>query len=392
MLEGRVTMAEEVRFPLKKEILLWALKEAQVDEDEVLHQFPNLEKWIDGEKHPTFKQIENLANYLKIPFGYMFLEKPPIVDVMEAEFRTINNKLPKMSKNLKDTIMEMDKKRNWMSDYRKKIGIDKLDIIKHFNKNKTDDAIYNAAYAKKLLKIDEYWYKSENNLEDAYKLIKSKIEEAGVLVMQNGVVGMNNYRPLDVGEFRAFMLYDDASPLIFINNMDSKAGKIFSMVHEFIHVLFEQEDLLIDDDIGSNKENERFINNITAEFLIPQKHIYMLWVKNDDHLQQVNKLSNLFKVSRYALAIKLADMTLIDNELVDNVKSLSIKDFNKKEQKSKGGDFYRTYDTRTGKVFTEAVIKEAETGEISYTYAYKLLGGIKGKTYDRIKERIMCYG
>ena len=66
-------MAEEVRFPLKKEILLWALKEAQVDEDEVFRKFTNLEKWINGEKHPTFKQIESLANYLKIPFGYMFL-------------------------------------------------------------------------------------------------------------------------------------------------------------------------------------------------------------------------------------------------------------------------------------------------------------------------------
>ncbi len=385
-------MAKEVRFPLKKEILIWAIKEAQVDEDEVLRKFTKLEKWIDGEENPTFKQIEKLANYLKIPFGYMFLEKPPIVDVMEAEFRTINNKLPEMSKNLKDTIIEMDKKRNWMSDYRRKIGIDKLDIIKHFNENKTDDVILNAAYAKQLLKIDEYWYKSENTLDDAYKFIKGQIEQAGVLVMQNGVVGMNNYRPLDVGEFRAFMLYDDASPLIFINNMDSKAGKIFSIVHEYIHVLFEQEDLLIDDDVKSNKENERFINNITAEFLIPQKHISALWDDNDDNLQQINKLSNLFKVSRYALAIKLEEMSLINDELVDKVESLSIEDFNKKEKKSDGGDFYKTYGTRTGKIFTEAVIKEAETGEISYTYAYKLLGGIKGKTYDQIKERIMCYG
>ena len=190
-------MAKEVRFPLKKEILIWAIKEAQVDEEEVLRKFTNLEKWIDGEENPTFKQIEKLANYLKIPFGYMFLEKPPIVDVMEVEFRTINNKLPEMSKNLKDTIIEMDKRRNWMSDYRRKIGIDKLDIIKHFNENKTDDVILNAAYAKQLLKIDEYWYKSENTLDDAYKFIKGQIEQAGVLVMQNGVVGISDLLMLE---------------------------------------------------------------------------------------------------------------------------------------------------------------------------------------------------
>ncbi len=36
--------------------------------------------------------------------------------------------------------------------------------------------------------------------------LEKKLEEAGVLVMQNGVVGMNNYRRLDINEFRAFML------------------------------------------------------------------------------------------------------------------------------------------------------------------------------------------
>mgnify|MGYP000955457883 CR=1 FL=1 len=46
-------MAKEVRFPLKKEILIWAIKEAQVDEDEVLRKFTKLEKWIDGEENPT---------------------------------------------------------------------------------------------------------------------------------------------------------------------------------------------------------------------------------------------------------------------------------------------------------------------------------------------------
>lgn len=385
-------MAEGVGIPIKKEILMWALIEAQINEEEVLLKLPKLGKWISGKEHPTFKQVEKLANYLKVPFGYMFLEVPPKSNVMEIEFRSINNKLPEMSKNLKDTIFDMDKKRNWMSDYRKKIGIKKLDIITEFNNNKNNDIKHNASYAKKLLKIDEYWYKTVKDLDEAYKLIKNRLEEAGVLVMENGVVGMNNKRLLDVNEFRAFMLYDEAAPLIFINGRDSKAGKIFSLVHEYIHVLFEKEDLFLANDAVNNKENEKFINNITAEFLIPESHVYKLWIDNDDALEQINNLSNTFKVSRLALAIKLFDISLISLEVVDKVKYLSINDFDKKEKTSSGGDFYRIYNTKIGKVFTEAVIRDAEAGEISFTYAFKLLGGIRGKTYDEIKERLMCYG
>ncbi len=56
------------------------------------------------------------------------------------------------------------------------------------------------------------------------------------------------------------------------------------------------------------------------------------------------------------------------------------------------GRFYRTFNTRISPVFTEAVIRSADVGEIGYTYAFKLLGGIKGRTYDRIKEDMMYYG
>lgn len=134
-------MAEVLRVPVKKEIRHWALKESQKDEEEIFYRFPRIGKWIDGEENPTFKQLQKLTDYLKVPFGYMFLESPPRDNMMEVEFRSLNNKLPEMSKNLKDTIMEMDSKRSWMSDYRKSLGWSKLDIILRFNEYKNEDVL-----------------------------------------------------------------------------------------------------------------------------------------------------------------------------------------------------------------------------------------------------------
>lgn len=385
-------MARPVKVPVKKEIWHWALKESQKDEDEIFYRFPKIDKWIAGEESPTFKQLEKVANYLKVPFGYMFLESPPKYDVMEIEFRSINNKLPEMSKNLKDTIMEMDSRRKWMSDYRKSLGWEKLDVIVQFNEYKSGDILDDAHLAKRLLNLDDSWYDSIKSYDEAYNLIRDKLEEVGILVMKNGVVGMNNKRKLDINEFRAFMLYDDVAPLIFVNNNDTRAGKIFSLIHEYVHVLFEQEDLFLNTDVDDTEECERYINNITAEILMPQEHIYKFWDKNNNILDQIDELSYTFKVSRLALAIKLKDMSLVDDKIVRQIKRESIANFEDRETGSNGGDFYRTYDSRISPVFKEAVIRRAEMGELSYTYAFKLLGGIKGKTYDELKKRLIYYG
>ncbi len=82
------------RIVVKVEIYKWAIRESQKEIEEIKEKFLNIEKWIDQELHPTFKQLESLADYFKVPFGYMFLDKPPASNIMGREFRTIGNKKP----------------------------------------------------------------------------------------------------------------------------------------------------------------------------------------------------------------------------------------------------------------------------------------------------------
>ncbi len=65
-------------------------------------------------------------------------------------------------------------------------------------------------------------------------------------------------------------------PLIFVNNNDSKAGKVFSLIHEYLHVLFEQEDIFLDPYLKTGSLETR-INVLTAEVLMPrEKNFYSL--------------------------------------------------------------------------------------------------------------------
>lgn len=155
-------MARGDRVKVNKEIYAWAIKESQKDFEEIKAKFENIESWINQDSKPTFRQLEELANYLKVPFGYMFLDKPPKSNILEGEFRTIGNKMPNISKNLKDTIYDMGRKQDWISEYRKENGWEKI-IPDSFNTLNRNDYFEFAKQAKKFLNLDEYWYEDIND-------------------------------------------------------------------------------------------------------------------------------------------------------------------------------------------------------------------------------------
>ena len=196
-------MSQYISYKVNQDVLQWAIKESQKNVAEIKDKYPKINDWIDGSAEPTLRQLENLANYLKIPFGYMFLQRPPKDDFLKAEFRSINNKAPHVSKNLKDTLLEMDSRQSWMSEYRKNLGWEKLDIISKFNANVSERTACEdiAQCAKDVLEIDPEWFAVQNTYEKAYAFLREKLENAGVMVMQNGTVGFDTHRKLDLNEF-----------------------------------------------------------------------------------------------------------------------------------------------------------------------------------------------
>ncbi|WP_415931011.1 ImmA/IrrE family metallo-endopeptidase [Zhenpiania hominis] len=381
-------MGQTIRYEVKRDVLLWAIKESQKSINDIELKFSKINEWINGDSAPTMKQIESLANFLKIPFGYMFLATPPKTNVMKVEFRSIDNKLPEVSKNLKDTLLEMDRNQSWMSELRQELGWDKLDIIKNFDIKVNDKAtnVEVAKLAKKLLGLEEEWYLNHSTNEKAYNYLREKLEDAGILVMQNGVVGFDTHRKLELNEFRAFMLYDDYAPLIFVNGTDSTAGKIFSLMHEFVHILYQQDDIISESSRVEIKANERKINQIASEVLIPQEVIKAKWIEleNKEELARIDTISKMLKVSSYAVAVKLSEMRMIADNIVAVIASRS----QNIRRSTSGGDFYKNYYAKMSSNFLKSVVSQTESGNLSYTYAFKLLGGIKGNVYNQIRGEI----
>ncbi|HHY11502.1 MAG TPA: ImmA/IrrE family metallo-endopeptidase [Firmicutes bacterium] len=373
-------MATGTRVEVGRDVYLWAIKESRKDFGEIQNRFKKIGTWISGEHHPTFRQVESLANFLGVPLGYMFLDEPPKTNFIESEFRTIGNKIPEISKDLQDILYIMARKKDWLSEHRRGKGWGKL-LPYDFG----DLSKENILPAREYLDLDEFWYKEHRDKDSAFKHLRQKLEDIGIVVMQSGVVGSNNHRRLDINEFRGFLLYDDFAPLIFINSRDSKAGKIFTLVHEYIHFLLQEDDIFVDEN-----SDETNINMITAEFLIPTSHVQRLWDNSRPELEQIEELSKLFHVSELAIAIKLKELHKISQHIVNAVKRHTERAMRNRGSGEPGGDYYLTNRSRLGDSFLRAVIQAAESGDVSYTYAFDLLGG-SAKLYDYFKEKFMAY-
>ena len=63
-------------------------------------------------------------------------------------------------------------------------------------------------------------------------------EEIGVLVMAIGLVGSNNYRKLDYGEFQPMVALDRHLGVgaFVVDGSDTRAAQIFSLAHELAHI------------------------------------------------------------------------------------------------------------------------------------------------------------
>ena len=124
---------------------------------------------------------------------------------------------------------------------------------------------------------------------------------------------------------------------------------------------------------------------------MPTSHIKELWDDNRLQTEQIEDLGKLFHVSAIALAIKLKDMNKINQQLVNEIMQHTNAGLENSAKSGGGGNYYYTSRSRFGDSFLSTVIQGAESGDISYTHAFKLLDD-SVKAYDYFKEEFMTHG
>ncbi len=362
-----------LRVDVRPELFRWARERAGVELEALVKRFPKYREWESGEKQPTFKQLEQLANVTHAPVGSFFLSQPLQEPVPIPDLRTVGNRfVGRPSVDLLDTVYLCQQRQDWYREYARMEGEDPLLFVGAATPASDVESTASRIRAALGFGLDER--RTLRTWTDALRGFIEQVDSLGVLVMVNGVVGNNTRRKLDPEEFRGFALADDLAPLIFINGADTKAAQMFTLAHELAHIWLG-ESALSDVEPASipSHQIEMWCNRVAAELLVPQgtlREAYRGW---EDLATQLSRLARHFKVSTLVVLRRIFDIGAIDRGEFDLAYRRELDRLLSMATAS-GGNFHPTLKTRVGQRFGRALVACTLGGRTSFSESFRLLG------------------
>lgn len=364
-------------------VLEWAIKRAGVSAESI-HK--KAEQWVSGKARPTFKQAVDLAKTLQIPFGYLWLKEPPREQEIIPDLRTIGNGgLAQMPLELKTAVNDVKQKQEWFKEYAKTNGILKCEAIGRFKSSDDTQEIADDVTAR--LEIQDL-VGSGCDKDRMLKNLIEKIEKLGILVMRNSILRGNTKKKLNLDTFRGFAIFDEFAPLIFINTNDSKAGQIFTLMHEVAHLWIGQGGIS-DLDIQNHNEIELICNEIAAKILMPKTKIQKAFREFNDDMR-LERIADRFSVSTLAVLNRLRSLSLLAPRRYQELYDAELGRLSRipKTRPSGAPPPEVMVRVRNGYLFTFAVTSSVLSGDETYTNGASLLGFKNTDLINKVAKEI----
>jgi Zn-dependent peptidase ImmA (M78 family)/transcriptional regulator with XRE-family HTH domain len=346
-----------------------------------------IRQWEDEESYPPLGKAQELAHFLRIPFGYLFLSKRPSDEAPIPDFRTVSDKGPSaLSPDFIDILNQVLLKQEWYREYCEQDSVKKLGFVGHFRGAVNVDRV--AQSIKEQLFLDDGALRRNCRDWGAYLALLSRTaQDAGVLVMRSGIVGSDTTRPLDVAEFRGFALADAIAPVVFINAKDAVSAQIFTLIHELAHIWINQSGISNPDPSELQAHRfEEFCNKVAAEVLVPADDFLAAWSSVIDVDAFPTKFARTFLVSPLVVIRRAFELRAIGERdffrLVKREKSKPIP------MRKPGGDALRMLLSRNSHRLTIGVLGAVRQNRLMYRDAAKLLGVSDARVPQLLRKRI----
>lgn len=172
-----------------------------------------------------------------------------------------------------------------------------------------DDKEEVAAKVRNMLGVTDTTREGWRNESDAFKTWRTGLESIGVLVFQ-----MSGIR---VEEMRGFSFARKPYPAIAINSADSPKARVFSLMHEFTHLLLNTPGLCnLRESVHTDTQVEAFCNYVAGATLIPKLALRSINVVRNHgpssiwSEEELTKISNHFRVSQQVTLRRLLILDL----------------------------------------------------------------------------------
>ena len=345
------------------DLLVWARTSVGLDTEDAARLLgvdrDQLLKWESGSARPSVAQLRKVAKEYRRSLAVFYLPEPPSGFETLRDFRRIAG----------------SEESTWSADLHEEFerALYQRDCLLELYE--LDDVAPAFSWVIEVNGEDENLARSARELllgsaqqpgrsADAYAHLNfwlGRLEELGVLV--HHTAGGD----VAVTEMRAFSLYFDVLPVVVLNGADAVKGRVFSLLHEFSHLLLRTGGLCdTTTEEGSLRPDRRIetqCNRIAASILMPETEV----LRNADVLthqdentwdyESLRSAGSSFGVSAEAFCRRLATLDLVSDEYYRGWRSEFQKAYEADlgMRKVSGGDWYRNKSRDLGKRYVRDV-------------------------------------
>ena len=271
-----------------------------------------------GEDYLTFKQFLILANKYKRPPAFFYLKEYPEEKLIH-DFRTSESKDVIFSPLLRENIVITRNKRDFAVKYQEYDKKFDYDFVRSITERDNPEEV-----AIKIIQILNFNFSERNKWKNKYDALngwKRVIEDVGVLIFQISKISTN--------EMRGFSFSDIPYPTIVLNRSDSVFGRIFTLLHEFTHLMLKKGGLCTySEKDEAHSSIEKFCNAVTGAVLVPDSYLRELdIVKNHPYTDDWDKseldfIQKKFWVSHEVILRRLLTINKTTKEYYNQMKNI----------------------------------------------------------------------
>lgn len=393
---------KEATITIEPRVLRWAHKTRGISKEEVKKKFDKKKITLGEvereEKKLNWSQLKQLAKIYKRSPGELLLDEPPNDEPMPEDFDFRTNNQKSIEPETRLAIRRAYRIQVLSNDLDRSLG-HRLELENPVSLNTEESPEKEAQKIRKSFfsSIEEQiqWNNEKKDGKEALENWKKSIEKTGILVLEKSLTkNLEDISGLSLASY---------PPVILLNYKHTAYRKIFTLFHEYAHILFRQKNqnsLCSIDLANQNKPNEKKADSFSAEFLLPFSEIQknkalfnMENLKAEKLKKTLKRASEQYKVSRAVILRRLYDLKKIDDSIYKEINTELNERYHKQINKKGGGggngrDWVQEKFRENGFSFTKKVVEAHHSEAITFYSALAYLD-LKSKYWKDMEKFVL---
>ena len=198
-----------------------------------------LEEMEAARRDPSRRQLVEMAKKYRRPLLTFYLPEPPGPGARTHDFRTLPHREAGSEAVLDALVRDVKARQALVRSALEHAEEDPpLPFVGSVQAREGAEALAEAM--RRTLAFDLAEYRAASTIDEAFRVLRDAVGQAGVLVILKGNLGhyTSNLSP---SVFRGFALADPAAPFVVINETNSRSAWSFTLLHEIAQHLSRRE-------------------------------------------------------------------------------------------------------------------------------------------------------